>query len=342
MKKIITVLVCLCLTASAAACSLNTEKAEILGSEEVIKAFFDCPHPDDVLKDCGKINFDLRPDFKGLTKKTDKDEENSTVTENWYNSRGKLIYSVYEDFGEDTFDYYTKSLSGKVLTLRYCLNEGETYWVTATTDGYKAHFDEISDNGAEDIYIEVFRPGNDFETVSYWKKDGRWKTDSAVYFCEEGLAQYYGCSDDGSEDYGTEIIAQKAESVELSGISDDLYYVAPLQCSARSCRISYTENESGREWYLTAPFIYQFENEEAAKRFSAEFGQPEYEYSALDGETPEITTGEYTIRVSPDFADSESFAGFVTMEINDDYSIILKLDDNKEITDFDTGYIQFY
>ncbi len=341
MKRIIVFLLCVCLAISLVSCSINRTKSEILGAQKVKETFSNCPHPDDVLADCGKIDFDLRPDFKGLKKKTVKDEENSTSTDNWYDSRGNLKYSDYRNggFGEDSFDYYTKSKSGKALTLTYCLNEGETYWVKATADTYSVHFNDIGEDGADDIYIEEYKPGG-WEYVSYNKSESGWVTGYAVFFGDEGLIQYYGYSEE--DDYITDTLAKKVNDIKVSDFSEKLYYAAPAQCSARSCKISYTENSDGREWYLTAPFIYQFDSVEQANRFSKEFGLPEPEYSPLDGETLQIDTGEYTFRVSLDFAQSEEFSGFVKNEINDDYSIVLKLNDDKEITGFETGFIQFY
>ncbi|MBR6361563.1 MAG: hypothetical protein IKS04_07175 [Clostridia bacterium] len=342
MKKLAATLICLFLLASLASC-LGAEKSGIIGSQEVKAAFADCPHPDTVLKDCANIDFNHRPDFKGLTKKTVKGEDNSPGPENWYDRRGNLIYSVYDkmDFAEGRFDYYTKTKSGKKITVAYCLNGEETFWIKADGENYSVHFSEFEGDIAGDIYIEEFKPGN-IEYISYSKSGDKWVTGDSVYFTQEGLIHYYGCSADGKEDYGTDILAEKAEKVAVSEITDEFRYAAPLQCGARSCRFSYTDSHGGREWFLTAPFIYQFDDIGTAERFSQEFGQPEPEYSPLDGETPQVTTGEFTLKVSEKFALSDEFKGFLTAEINDNYSIILTLDDNKEITGFEPGFIQFY
>ncbi len=345
MRKILSLICVFVLLLAVSSCAGKTasaEKRELVCPEDVKTLFSVCPHPDDVIADCA-VDFNLMPDFKGLTKKTVTDEETGTKTDEWYNSRGEKVYSVSVDQGENRYDYYTQTKSGKDLALTYSRFEdtGELDWVNADTDGVSISFSEISDGKAGNIYIEEYLPGSTVEYIAYHTTDDRWAAESAIYYAEEGLMRLYGFLNGNPEEFITEPVAEKVNNIEVSDVGD-LQDVVPLQFRAGKHTVCYTEDESGRQWYLTAAFIIQFNSMQEAEDFSEKYGLPEPDYDSLDGETPQIITDKYTLKVSPEFAETEGFAGFVTMEFNDDYSLILSLDENGEITDFDIGYTQFY
>lgn len=341
MKRISALLITALLTIALSSCGASAQRREILCSAQVLESFSSCMHPDEILKEFGKIDYGYRPDFSGLTKKTITDNESGDTEQNWYNRKGEKVYSIFDDSAETGFDYFTKSKSGEKMTLSYSYDGDEILWVKASADNYSALFSDISDNTAAGIYIEESVPGSAPEYISYRLSDNKWAAEHAVFYSDDGLVEYFGCSNDGTEDYGTQMLADKTESAQVSdtgGLGDS----APLQFSARSCRADYTESGGVRTWYLTVPFIFQFDDWDSAKAFSAEYNLPKPETDGLYGEIPEIKTGEYTFRVSPGFASSERFLNYITAEINDDYSLILKLDDKGEVTGFDNGWIQFY
>ena len=342
MRKIfyiIPMIITLLLTSTS--CSGKVQFREIAGSEESKAHFAECMHPDEVLADY-EVDFKFKPDFEGLTKKTVTDEESGEQTEEWYNSRENKVYSVYTGYEDYRFDYYTETKSGKSVTVSYGFTEGdEADWVWTETDSYMVYYSEISDSRASEIYIEENLPGSDTESVSYRLKDNIWFTETAVYFGEEGLVRLYGVNNGEEDEFITEVIAEKAENVTVSDLSE-MQYSVPLQFSAGDHSLSFTQDGNDRQWYLTAAFIFQFDDDESAKAFSEKYNLPEPGYDSLDGETPQIITDEYTLKISPEFAQSDEFAAFVTTEINDRYSLVLSLDDNGEITGFDNGYTQFY
>ena len=343
MNKSISILLAAVLLFALSSCTDKEQYSEISGSEEVLSVFSGCMHPDDIIRDTGNVDLNLKPDFKGLTKKVTKNEENDTSEENWFDSKSRLIYTVYKGYGEDSFDYFTKSKSGDKITATYYLDdEGITRRVGICSDRYTLTYYSLNDDDSDaEIYISEYKPENHPESITYRKSGSKWLAESAYYYNNEGLYRYWGVSEDGAEDYGSEIIAERQDSIVVSDVSK-LRYAFPLQFRAGAHDLTYTETDGKKDWYLTASFIVQFDDFETAKKCSEELGLPEPGYDDLDGETPQIITDPYTVKLSKDFSESEAFQNFITMEINDDYSLILELNDEDEITGFNSGYVQFY
>ena len=65
------------------------------------------------MDDVSVVDFNLSTETEGLKKVEEKDDESATAKIKYYDRNDNLVYVKYIGYGEDCFDYYTKSKSGK-------------------------------------------------------------------------------------------------------------------------------------------------------------------------------------------------------------------------------------
>lgn len=116
--------------------------------------------PDEVMNDASTVDLNHYMEVEGLKKVEEKDDESATGTIDYYDRNGNIVYKKYIGYGEDSFDYYIKSNSGKSLTVKYILEDGKTIGVNAECEDYTISFNKLDGSakyGANDIYITSLR-----------------------------------------------------------------------------------------------------------------------------------------------------------------------------------------
>ncbi len=310
--------------------------AKVIGNEDVKKIFADYAYPDDVVKGLG-IDFNHKPDLKGLTKKTEKaDDITYTV---YYDKNGKKIYAFSDDWSENTFDYYTKAKDGSALTVTYYRDDKDK------NTGYRAESAACyvsaskEDDGSMGYYVDQFDKKDKMIHVFCYNKGSKWYIEKAGYFTDKAYMEYTAWDGlNGKREEFFDTLYLKKDSVKTTDVSA-LYEEIPFIFCMGKHILSYTENAGKREWYMTFGIIVQFETMEAAEAFAEKYGTDKPYYNDLDGETPEITIKDVTLKFSDKF---KNFADFAKREVNDYYSLSINLDDKYEITGFNIGSIQFY
>jgi hypothetical protein len=310
--------------------------AKVIGNEDVKKVFADYAYPDYVVKDLG-VDFNHKPDLKGLTKKTEKSDDITCTV--YYDKDGKKVYSFSDDRSENTFDYFTKTKDGTAFTVTYYRDdnnknigyraESATCYVSASKE----------DDGSIGYYVDQFDKEDKMIHVFCFNRGSKWYIENAGYFTDKAYVEYSAWDGlDGKREEFFEDRYLKKNSVKTTDVSS-LYDEVPFVfCMGRHI-LSYTEKAGKREWYMTFGVIVQFETIEAAEVFAEKHGTDKPYYNDIDGETPEITIKNVTLKFSDKF---KNFADFAKREVNDFYSLSINLDDKYEITGFNIGDIQFY
>lgn len=319
-------------------CAREKSFAETSGNEEVKKIFSGYRFPGDIVDRLG-IEYDHKPDTKGLEKVTGETEEDDSYSVNYLNKKGKTVYTFYENSPEPRFDFYTKDKDGNDITATYYLDgEDGITGVKATGNDYdiSIYYDE---NGKRECYSNQYDPDDKMIFVACNEKDSEWQIESAGWFDDEGYVSYSGWYDiDNKWQDWFEHRYEKEEKIETTDVSE-FYGEIPFIFRAGKHTLSYTQENGKREWYMTFGIIVQFDNMESAEDFAAKYKTAKPHYSDIDGETPEIIIEDVTLKFSEKF---EDFAEFAKREFNDDYSLVINLDENYEITAFGIGGVQFY
>ncbi len=312
--------------------------AKVVGNEDVKKIFADYAYPEDAVKNLG-VDYNHKPNLKGLTKKTEKDKDLGITYTVYYDKNGKKVYSFPNDWSEDSFDYYTKAKDGSALTVTYYRddNGNNRGYVAENAACYVSASKE--DDGSMGYYVDQFDKKDKMIHVFCYNKGSKWYIEKAGYFTDKAYMEYTAWDGlDGKREEFFETLYLKKDSVKTTDVSA-FYGVVPFIFRMGKHDLSYTEKEGKREWYMTFGIIVQFETMEAAEEFANKYGTDKPDYNDLDGETPEVIIKDVTLKFSDKF---KNFASFATTEVNDDYSLTINLDDKYEITGFNVGYIQFY
>ncbi|MBR0112993.1 MAG: hypothetical protein IJM02_04530 [Clostridia bacterium] len=317
-------------------CAPKRTFADTVGNEEIKKVFADFRYPGDIVDSLG-IDYNLKPDLKGLTKKT-ADAPDGGYIDSYYDKKGNKVYSLYRESGEDRFDYFTKDKNGNEITAAYYTDEnGEVTGIRVDCDEYYMNIYH-EDDGRLSYYCDIYDPGDRMTFVTCDEENSVWNIEAAGYFTKDKYVNFSSWENiDGETEEWFEDKYEREDSIETTDVSE-LYGVIPFTFCAGKHKLAYTENAGKREWYMTFDIIVQFDTMEEAEKFALTHKTTEPGYGD-DGETPELLIEDITLKFSDEF---ENFAGFATMEFNDYYSLVISLDDNYEITEFTIGGIQFY
>ena len=221
----------------------------------------------------------------------------------------------------------------------YCFCCIKRYFgVGVTADDYEIsiYYDE---DGQRECYSYQYDPGDKMIFVACSEKNSAWQIESAGWFDDEGYVSYSGWYDlDNKWQDWFEHRYENEEKIATTDVSE-LYGSIPFIFRAGKHTLRYTEEGGRREWYMIFGLIVQFNDTESAEDFASKFKTAEPHYNDIDGETPEIIIEDVTLKFSDKF---ENFYEFANREFNDDYSLVINLDENYEIVAFGAGDIQFY
>lgn len=352
------ILISAVLAFSLTACGFGSKELLPVGIDEKTAACFkDCMTVDEIIKDVRTVDFYLEPDFSGLSVETVEDRENDTKDLMYKDGKGNTVYVMHEGYGEDCFDYYTKSASGRELKVDYENDVNISgnvprlrVWITC--DDYNIGYSQLDRNekyGAKEVYVSIKKnsgyPLSEVLSVSY--QDGCWGLPEAL-FCDEEGYEYYCSWEETGEDGSVEIKSnqrpihertEKAPECNTGILQDELIDSVPVFVFGHH-KLSYLDNPNG-QWYLTADFILTFSTEEDRDAFKAKYGIEESVSLGNEDDYITLHTGEITVPVSKDFEDFEWLAG--AWEVDDPYYKAVKFNGNMELVSiFNTGKFSLY
>lgn len=316
MKKTVSLLIAtLIMLSTLCGCNLRYDSIQVNADEKILNEFSYVLSADQVMTDLEDVDKYLVMDTTNLTAKETKDEENDTATIDYKNANGELVYTDYIGYGEDSFAYYTTSLSGKDLTVMYVDQNKKRYSVLASCDEYSADFSELNEKneyGANQINITVNKDGTDLPVfITYSYMDAKW-TASAQYFEDDGYHRYSSEIYDGkTEDYNDIIMAKlktkpTLEAATVKMLGDKL--IKSIDFLFGQTKITYTQDDDGtRHFFMTEDYILEFKNSDDAEAFAEKYSlkaEP-FEY---DREKIIVKTGEISLPFASDYEGIDDFA----------------------------------
>lgn len=330
MKKIINILIpILILSLTFCACSSNQSKASVIPNDNVtskmLEHFKDYLSFDDVIEDVEVVDLYLQPDYTGLKEKVEKDDESSTAKRYFYDG-DKLVYCKYEGYGENSFDYYTKSKSGKDIVVKYIDSDSVRNSVTIKSDVYTVSYSDLNkkdDYKADNIYVTVGEnQSDDFSKyITYAYVNSNVHIDSAYYYSTDGYHKYTtSLNEDNKYDSFDDICFENVDSVEvdnsLCSMLND-YMVDDCEMLVGNQKFEYFEEDNNEKaWYAVGDFYAVFNNESKAKAFSKKY-DVEVKQSDTDEDFWIAEFKQKTFKISSDFDDFYKTA--FDMQNTDDY-----------------------
>lgn len=356
MKKIINVLIpILILSFVFCACSANYENVSISSNDDVAKKvleqFKDYLSFDDVIKDIEDVDLYFQPDYSNLKEKVEKDDESSTAKRYFYDG-DKLLYCKYEGYGEDTFDYYTKSKSGKDITVKYVDDDKVRNNVSIECDDYKVSYSDLNKDDkfkANSVYVTVGKStDNDFsQNITYAYTDGNVHIDSAYYYSNDGYHKYTTSPNENNEyDSFDDICFVNVDSAEVdnslySMLTD--YMVDDCEMLVGNQKFEYFEDDCNEKvWYVLGDFYAVFDNEKKADAFSKKYNV-KVKKSDTDEDFWIAEFKQETFKISTDFKDFYKTA--LDMQNTDDYyytSVVFDKDSNVKGFKNSTDKLMYY
>lgn len=349
LKRSIAILLCSILCASLfCACGKkdnSDEKGTSAKSE--IKTYTD------VLEEIKNIDLYHKPDTKELKSEDIYDKKDDSTYTYWKNSKGETVYRYYEGYGERMFDYYTKSASGRKITVIYSDNDGKRYEVRVKCDEYETDFFDINKSspvGADNAGIVIYGNSQNIlnERTHYAWDGGKWYTQSK-YFCD---AEGYKCtntftsSETGKDITKTEIIHARVNSkpdCKSEMLTDSLVAFSPefvLPCYT----LYYYGEPNNAKWFIETDFVLEFESADAREEYAEKYGITSSKSEGNEDDYVTLRTGKIIVPLSLSKDEMKKFVNInVEEEINDEYYQAVQLNENGEITSFfGTGAYSIY
>lgn len=331
------------------ACSSNETK-NINVMDESNGKFDDMVSFNDIIKDVKNVDFYLPLDTNGLTEKVEKDDESATAVKRYYDG-DILVFAIYEGYGENCFDYYTKSESDKDITVKYIYQDGSVFSVDVSCDDYSISFSELdkkAEYGAKTIYATAGKSAdNDFpKYVSYAYENGKAYVSCGCYYDTDGYHYYsaYPIDDKGNieaEDVLRYQLVEKADVDKSIYTKLNDYRVNDVEICFGEHRLEYTENPDGsKNWFIVANVNAVFNDRAKALEFSDKYGI-DVDVSDTDDDYFIAKFDGVTLPVSDKF---EDFFEFASQEVNDYYycSVIFDKDGAVKKLDSSTSALSYY
>lgn len=345
LKIVFVVLAVLSLTACSLQNNGNANSAN--GAQSILERFNGSKTFDEIMEELKEIDYYLVPDFNGLTKKTEKNEENATEIDYYYDG-DKLVYADYIGYGEDAFSYYYTSESGDEIEVLYVDSDGKRESLDVLSADFSVYISELNKDA---------KYGADYLTVSINGKEARELPDTLIYSVEENntfiSAAYYNDKDgyhyytaypdeNGKPDESDDVIYKKEDKIspfeKLWEFAQDPR-VKDIELLIGNGSYSYTENENNEKtWYYHGSAFVLFSDNQAALDFAKENG-----FEVREEETDE---GPWIVEI-PDsyfeFSDSyEDLISFITAEVNDYYYRSVIADKDGKIQSLESGHLSYY
>ncbi|MGN1329118.1 MAG: hypothetical protein ACI4V4_05430 [Eubacterium sp.] len=331
------------------ACSAN-KQVNVNINDESNGKFDDMLSFSDIINDVSDVDFYLEPNYSNLTEKIEEDEESSTAIKYYYDG-DVLVYADYEGYGEDCFDYYTKSKSGKDLTVKFVDEDDDRYSVYATCDDYSIYFsylDKDEDLGAKYITATAQIPvENDLpKSVSYIYDGVSVYLCDGYYYADDGYHQFMAVPVSSDNEYSSQDVLKyaKVDNVnvieKLPSILED-ERIIDSEIAIGEHTLEYIENADGtKDWYVVADVYAVFDSETNAADFANEYGL-DYNVSNTDDTIFMSWFEQVALPVSDAY---EDFFDFALEEVNDCYYSSVVFDEDGKLIDLNsaTSVMSYY
>ena len=356
MKKLFSIALIMIIAALLSSCAAKTSENTVVTKEVTVKTteqtqdvlshFKGFKTLDDVLAETGEVDFYLKPDYSGLTKKTQKGDESASALECYY-SGDTLVYAVHSGAGEETVEYFFTSKKGNALKAIYVDKDDIRESVSVEAEDYSASFNLLnkkSKYGADDIQVSIFnKDENDFPAIlNYSIKKEKAFVSSANYYDNSGYHYYTAYIDENNklceENY---LKFKKKESIKpfskLKAFCQNPN-VRELDVLMGSGEFCYTENESGEKtWFYHGSIYAVFSDRYKAYDFAKQ--------NNLDVRRDEDDEDYWIAEIKDEFFEfSQSFEGFYDLaakEINDCYYASVKADKNGKIKELEDSELTY-
>lgn len=350
MKKTLALCLCAIIIASAAtACTAktNTDSTSATGSEPITEIYnlsdvSDLMTPQEIMDDVSVVDFNLSTETEGLKKVEEKDDESATAKIKYYDRNDNLVYVKYIGYGEDCFDYYTKSKSGREIVVKYILQDGKTFAVDVECDDYTVGFNELSITAkycAKQIYVTAIQEADDdFPKTASYEYDGKQFNLTENRFYSADGYHCYTCYYEGDtcteDDY---VMYKKVDSAptndDLNEMLDD-HRVKDAEIILGEHRLEYIEKaDRDKQWFVVADIHIVFNSEKGAEQFANKYGL-NYQLSEYGERYYTVCLKDTAIAVDEEFDD---FIEFASQEYNDYIFGKIKLTDNGTLVDISTN-----
>ena len=326
--------------------SCGRSKADMYLDDEIAAHFSDCISVEEVLDDIRKIKLDHDNDLSGLHSEKSYDEEKDTAIVNYYNAKGEKVYTFYEGFGEENYDCYTDSASGRRLTVNY-YDDGDKN-VSIECDDYGVKFSSVDENeiyGAQTVSVCIKRAFSSHlpEEMTCFYEGGRCTAQYSFWFDESGYHRSESWIDEEGklqsyDDLIYEHVTQ-APKTDSTMLTDEGVYIMPEFVMGRH-RLFYTGDKNDAKWYLQTDFVRTFGSEAEAEAFRKKYSLEPSEPQGDEGENITQRTGELTVPIAKDCENFEWL--MVIYEINDSYYLSVEVNENGEIASVTNGIYSCY
>ena len=281
MKRVVSVLsLALAILVAASGCAANGGLNEVFSGDgkNIVEYFGEECSCQTILDDLKNLDMNHEPSYAGLSHTSALNQDTNTVVHQYFDGE-KLVYQVYENYGEEGFTYYTQSVSGKELEVSYYTEEGKINSVAAKSDDYTVLFENPDSKmpcGAEKVYITATKKGDTElpETISY-EIDGKTVSLSSTDYYGDGEYRFY------TSDVEKNKISSEGKGIkfEKSDSEPDSELTQLLSSAAKTSRVqtilgehvfSYKNTDKGMKWFMKCGAYVIFDSEDEARKFVAD------------------------------------------------------------------------
>lgn len=256
--------------------------------EKILEHFDIGSSAEEILADLKNFDFYHKPDFDNpkYTVKEKENPEDSTKRIEYYEN-DKLKYIDYVGYGEDMFDFFTKTEGGKDIKVTYTDDGGKRSSVSITDEICTISCNSLNENspfGADDIDITyINEKENDIAESLILKAEGnRYYITSAQYYSGDDFVRYSAyLEDEKLIDESYTMISKNQKEVSLEKIKSVLNSKdkASVQTIFGNNKFSYTGTEEAKKWYMTADLYVVFDSKSKAKEFAEKLDSGEIKVS---------------------------------------------------------------
>ena len=332
---------------SLTACSFQNNGNADPAKGSVLERFNGSKTFDEIMGELNEIDYYLVPDFNGLTKETENDDETATAVDYYYDG-DTLVYADYRGYGEDAFSYYFTSKNGDEIEVLYVDSDGERESLDVKGADFSVSLYELnkeSEYGAD--YITVSITGNESEEfpnkLLYSVEEGNAYISEAYYNDKDGYHYYSAYLDENGEpDESDEVLYKKEDKIspfeKLREFTQDPR-VKDVELLIGNGSYSYTENANKEKvWYYKGSAFAVFSDSQSAIDFAKENG--------LEAREDETDEDFWVVEISDSYFEfSENFEdliSFITREVNDYYYRSIVCDENGKRQALESGHLSYY
>ncbi len=347
MKRIIVSLIIVALLLSMAACGVSGKSDIVVSNSDevthIIDSFEGSMSPQEILDELRGIDLTGKKiNYSGMESETVTDEENSTSI-TYYSKEGERIYAVYEGYGEECIDFYTKTKSGYKVTVKYVYPGTEEAYADVTFENngwtYVATYGDLNQEtfyGASIINIIILCEDGMYTeymlfNITFENSDISCLLESAKYIDSNGDYRQYI-----NEGYDELLVEKYDDKNELCDVPIEELVDTEILMGPHTVYLG--ENN---EFYIKTTLVRVFSEGTGVDRFVKEhdFTKGKDVNDELD-----IAYNDVVLKFADDCSVDgyENVFGFVMDEYNDYVYKSVLFNEEGEISKVSTGTLSYY